>query len=679
MEEKYLSVIQEFRTEADNHYMADIMPMVKRCYQIYNSDADYYEQMFPRLSKASKLVSTDVADTIEWALPSLMKMFFSSDQVIVISGVTEEDDERAELMTELINWQLTRKNNFYIVAYNWFKDALITGVGIVKCYWERLEREETVEREISLDAYQNLVNAGVQFYSVERGNSPTMVMVSYPKRILEKNQPIVENVLASEFRFLPGYKTLAECPFVAQRKRVSISYLKQKEAQGYYSNVDDAVDSAGQQFYSDDELEQEIYDDTFTTGRGDRFDRPNREVEIWECYVDLDMDEDGILEKWIITLLGDTPLRAERNMFGRHPFFDISPTKDPHRIWVKHSYADQIGHIQDIKTAMTKNMQINIALSNDPKIILSEDAINIDDYTQGRLVIRKKPGFSMADVAMPMPVVPLHPWTFQYLEYLEGQKENRTGITRYNQGRDASSLNKTATGISAIMSASNQRLELIARQFSETGIRELYRFLISLNQLFYDEAQVVRLANKPMRIYPEDIKGDFDLVINAGMGLSTKESNIMNMQALLNTTISLLNSGVPVVTPQNIYFILKKMVNEMGYKNTGDYVTDPQVLQQQQMLQQATMQMIASMLPPEVQMYLQQGGQMTPEILNLLPPQAQQVLQILLGGMQGGAMGTTGANAQGGAVGSMPGTPQGGTPGNARTDNRQLQGTPPLK
>ena len=91
----------------------------------------------------------------------------------------------------------------------------------------------------------------------------------------------------------------------------------------------------------------------------------------------------------IITIAGDVILRAEPNYMGRHPFFSISPTKDPHRIWVKRSYAELIGELQDMKVALTRQIVQNIALTNDPKMILAEDSINISDYIEGRKVIRK--------------------------------------------------------------------------------------------------------------------------------------------------------------------------------------------------------------------------------------------------------------------------------------------------
>ena len=61
------------------------------------------------------------------------------------------------------------------------------------------------------------------------------------------------------------------------------------------------------------------------------------------------------------------------------------------------------------------------------------------------------------------------------LEYLDTVRESRTGVTRYNQGLDADSLNKTATGVNALMSQSQMRMELIARVFAETGVKDLFK------------------------------------------------------------------------------------------------------------------------------------------------------------------------------------------------------------
>ena len=93
--------IQADIASAEAYQASVVEPTVKQRYEIYYADKDYYKNRFPILSKTSDLVSTDVADTIEWALPSLMKVFTGSDEVITIAGVTEEDDTKAETMQEL--------------------------------------------------------------------------------------------------------------------------------------------------------------------------------------------------------------------------------------------------------------------------------------------------------------------------------------------------------------------------------------------------------------------------------------------------------------------------------------------------------------------------------------------------------------------------------------------------
>lgn len=314
----------------------------------------------------------------------------------------------------------------------------------------------------------------------------------------------------------------------------------------------------------------------------------------------------------------------------------------------------------------------NVALTNDPKMLLDESAINIDDFVQGRKVIRMKGGRSLHEVAMPMAVSPLAPQTFQFLEYIEGQKENRTGITRYNQGLDANSLNKTATGISAILGQSAQRLELVARMFAETGMYELFRFMVSLNQKFIDQQTVIRLTNKELKINPEDLDGSFDLVVNAGISIATKESTIMATQTLLTALMQANAGGYMVSTPENIYNLFKKWIESIGFKNYGDYITDPTITQQRMMMEMQLKQAVLSQLPPDAMQYYAQFGILPPEYLLQLPPE----LQVLFGGAGNDANGNQQFNATnefgGGGFGGV--NLSGGLVGGvSRMDNQQPQ------
>ena len=642
---------------------------VKERYAIYYADKEYYRNKFPILSKTSDLVSTDVADTIEWALPSLMKVFTGSDEVITIAGVTEEDDTKAETMQELLVYQLQRQNKFFPILYNWMKDALITGMGIVKCYWERTEGFTTEQAVLNNESLQALIETGVNVTDIQGPDAFGDFTVTYQSPYYVKNAPKIENILISEFIYSPDAKSLEEANFVAHKRKVTMSYLREREAQGVYANIDAIKPDSGYSVVTDPV--QDVIGDNYNDIIGDE-QQARQEVTIYECYTKIDVNNDGILEDMIITICGDTIIRMEQNYMGRHPFFAISPTKDPHRIWVKRSYAELIGELQDLKVALTRQIMQNVALTNDPKMLLDETAINIDDFVQGRKVIRMKAGHSLHEVAMPMNISPLSPQTFTFLEWIEGQKENRTGITRYNQGLDANSLNKTATGISAILGQSSQRLELVARMFAETGLYELFRFMVSLNQKFIDQQTVIRLTNKEMKITPEDLDGSFDLIVNAGISISTKESTIMATQTLLTAIMQANAAGYMISTPENVYNLFKKWIESIGFKNYGDYITDPAISQQRMLIEIQLKQQVLSQLPPDAMQYYAQFGILPPQYLNMLPPQLQVLFR--------GAGNEPGTQEQTNVTGNFGGTGFGGTnlsgglaTGLSRVDNQQPQ------
>lgn len=666
--------------EAENYQQTVVQKTVKERYEIYYADKNYYNRKFPRLSKVSSLVSTDVADTIEWALPSLMKVFTGSDEVITVAGVTEEDDTKAEIMNELLVYQLQRQNKFFPILYDWIKDSLITGIGIIKCYWERTEGYTPEMIKVNTRALQALTETGVEITNVEGPDMMGDFTVTYNSPYYIKNSPKIENILINEFLYSPDAKNLEEANFVAHKKKVTMSYLRERQQQGVYANVEQINPNTGNSApWIVDPVEQ-VVGDNYQSMTNNEEEEARKEVTIYECYTKIDINGDGILEDMIITVCDDVILRIEENYMGRHPFFSISPTKDPHRIWVKRSYSELIGELQDLKVALTRQIMQNIALTNDPKMILSEDAINISDYIEGRQVIRKKPGHVMNDVAMSMPVNQLSPYTFNFLEYIEGQKEARTGITRYNQGLDANSLNKTATGISAILGQSSQRLELVARMYAETGIYELFRFMVSLNQKFIDQDTVIRLTNKELKISPDDINGNFDLIVNAGISIATKESTIMTLQTMLTALMQTNAAGYPIATPENVYNLFKKWIESAGFKNYADYITDPAVTQQRMMMEMALKQNILAQLPPDALQYYAMYGALPPQYLLELPPE----LQVLFGGAGNrpgteGITGPEGVNPSGGSFGGGFGgvnLPNGLAGGVSRVDNQQPQNVP---
>lgn len=579
--ELIVSKLQQDIDASNRYYQDEIEPKIIERYDIYKASVDYYAKKFPKLSKRSDVVSTDVADTIESTMPAMMKTFHGSTDVVVIQGADggQQDDDRAGKMQDLINYQL-EKNGFFMIDYQWIKDALITNLGIIKVDWQREYKDTEQQIALSPDALEQfLQDKEIKVISVEPNMMDGSFFVDFIGPKMTVNRPQLYNVLASEFRFSPDATSLSDASFVAHRKIVNIDYLRKQQKAGLYENVEELAEKAKDPEYTT--LDYKNNDDI--NEESNKTDTGRKKVELYECYVSMNMTDDpnGDLEPMIITISNGVIIRIEQNTYGRHPFFTLSPRMDPHKVWPESGFVDLLAQLQHMKTAVMRQMVYNLALNNNSQIGVDiTGLVDINDIIEGKQVIRFNKALNQC--IQPLPAGTLQPWTFNMLEYIDAQRENRTGITRYNQGLDSNSLNKTATGVNIITQQANQRLELIARIFAETGMTDLFRFLIQLNQMFIDEETVIRLTNGPMTIYPDDLEGDFDLVVNAGMGAGAKETNLQNLQLLKQTVAEAAQVGL--ASQQQFYNVGKRVIEEIGYKNVDDFIVDPskQPPQQQQ-------------------------------------------------------------------------------------------------
>ena len=562
---------------AESFYLSKIQPMVVMYYQMYEADPEFYKVLFKKLSKTSEMTSTDIRDTIEWALPAMMKIFFSNPDLVSLQGENVEDDANAKTMQELINYQLLRRNKAFIVFYQWFKDAFITNAGIVKCYWQRESKITKQAIALSPDAYESFAaQSDVKILNLMSDYMTGQLNIEFEGPRLVKNQPVIENILASEFRFSGDATSLDECPFVAHKKKATFDYLRKQAKEGRFDKkkVETAIDQAGAATY--EVLDQQNIPQVNQTQR--YIDKGRTKTDLWECYVDITMDDDpekGLLEPWIVWMCNKVILKKEKNTMGRHPFFMACPSIDPHKIWPEGGgFADSLAQIQHVKTAMLKQVMHSMALANNPQLgIVTDNLVDINDVIAGKSVIRLKTG-SVRDAITNIPSHQLAPVTLSLMQYFDSMVADRTGISDYTKGQDAgSALNDTATGISIITQSANKRLELIARMFLEGGVIPMYRFLIGLNQRFIDEDTVVRLTNNTLQITPDDLTGEFDILVGGSLGINNKEQKMATNQQLDAIVTKLAQAGL--AGPQEIYNTAKRELTELDIHNIDDYVRDP--------------------------------------------------------------------------------------------------------
>ena len=362
---------------------------------------------------------------------------------------------------------------------------------------------------------------------------------------------------------------------VAHRKVVTLDRLRRDARRGIYD--EDAVEDVGlnPEGLEPTELEKILNRSAEDSYSSDLWstEHARAKVLVHECWLKTDIDGDGVLEDAIVTVCGDRLLRAVENPYGRAPFFDLVPFWDSYQVWGRMGLGEVIQDVQDAHTALLRQMVVSLGLSNQWRAVVDETLINLEDLISDAMFIRSSG--TPQNAFMPMPHPGMNPQNFQFFEYLKSQLEEWTPIPRYNQGLDASSLNKTASGINMIMSAAQQRQEEIIRNFAETGISELFRFLIQINQRYLDQEQVVRLQNETISFAPDDLAGDFDLSVDSTAGLGARELKAQAPQRYLREMFGAAMQ-IGAAGPEQFVMAGQKLLRLMGIEDAERYLAMPQ-------------------------------------------------------------------------------------------------------
>lgn len=562
----------------------------------------------PEVEGRSTVVSTDVADTVEWMLPALLKIFTAGDNVVEFAPQQQNDEQAAKQATDYVNYVFYRQNAGFKTLYTWFKDALLQKTGILKVWWEdktdeaREEYQGLTDVELAMllqdpevvpiehsarpaqaadtqaDPMDSAQMAGGQDVGDAGGMPqqmpPMMLHDVTVKRVKKRGQVRIENVPPEEFLISRRAKTIADAPFVAHRLMRTVSDLK---AMGY-QNVDALTSDDNAQAMNPERVERIGIDDEtpYLTGNDNTIDQSQRVLWITECYLKVDFDGDGIAEWRKIVRCGNQLLDNEE--CDGPPFVAITPIPLPHRFHGL-SIADMAIPIQQQKTSVLRAILDNLYLQVNGRYFAVDGQVNLDDLLTSRpggVVRVKQPGMAgrldqgMADAGA----------AYQMLEYMEVQKENRTGFTRYSQGNSADSLNKTATGINIVTNRSDARVELIARVFSETGVKDLFKLILKLVSQHQDRAAMMQINGQWLQIDPREWKNQFDLTINVGLGTGNKDQVVQHLMALMNVQKEALQIGL--ATPRNLFNSASKLAENLGFKQSDMFFTDPDHAQQQQ-------------------------------------------------------------------------------------------------
>ena len=535
----------------------------------------------------SQVVSMDVRDTVQAIMPSLMRIFHGSDRTVEYVPQSAEDVASAKQATEYANYVINRDNNGFLHMHAAFKDALIRKVGVLKCYWDDQTKFETHNLtgldDNALAALMADPDAEVGMVASEMVGEPQIdpmtgqivpppaihaVQVTYTH---PDGRVRLEAVPPEEFLISREAKSIEESDYVAHRRILTVSELV---AMGYDYEEVESLSSSHEDMTTN--VERLTRNAQLDNELNERNDPAMRKVLYVENYIKVDYDGDGIAELRKVCTAGDANKILMNEPCAMVPFASFCPDPEAHDFFGM-SIADTVADIQRIKSNIMRNTLDSLAMSIHPRMAVTEGMVNIEDAmsTEVGSVIRQRQAGGVQMLAMPF----VGREAFPVLQYMDELKEARTGISKASAGLDAGALqSSTAAAVNATVSAAQQHIEMIARIFAETGMKQLYRIVLHLLTTHQDQPRMVRLTNEFVPIDPRAWNANMDVSINIALGKGSDTERMMmlkqigDMQKEAITQMGPINPLTDMVKLSNT---LKAMTELAGFKDASQFWSDP--------------------------------------------------------------------------------------------------------
>lgn len=533
--------------------------------QYYKAEA-VGELAAPDIPDRSSIVASDVADTVNWMIPSLLRPFATSQESVECEASTPQYAAQAKLASEYLRHLFWKRNRGFNVLHQWFKDAMIQKVGFVKVFWE--DTEEDVEEN-----YKGLLPEQVQELLSDEDVEPIeqesetceiegQVVELWNvkiKRTRSKGRCRVLGCPPEEMRIHPRARYGEPLQFIAQQFYRTKADL---EADGY-----DLTNVGAEDGWHMEQIERAS---TQTPWFFDQSDGELARYLCSECYIKLDQDNDGIPEWRKVFMIGQTVMDDEK--VDDHPFVYFCPSPMPH-VFFGECPADHALMPQRLRTSLLRASLDNVYLSVNKRMGVVEGQVNLDDLVNNRPggVVRMK----NKDALLPIEQGGLDQSAWNLVEWAEQWRESRTGFTRQSNGLNPDALAHSevgSEGIQVMAERADQRMELIARVAAETAVRVLFEKILKCVCMYQQKADQVELMGQWINIDPREWADAFHIHVNVGLGTGSKDRQAGVFNKIYQMQGPLVQGGA--IPPQAAIMAARKFAESAGVNSPEVYFPD---------------------------------------------------------------------------------------------------------
>ena len=548
---------------------------------------------FSSIPNQSSVVSTDIADVVEADMPSLARIFLGSGDVVTFQPNTESEIEiqEAKEKTKYVNWIVRSQPESFNIIHNWLKDAEIQKNGIVKYFIEEQKEVEQVEYD-NVDAQEiqaiieSLKGSKVDRVKVEIeeqeeseiiGDEPNQNATFEIKfRVTtEKQKVCILNIPPESFLITRNARSIEDAELVGDRVRKTRGELL---SEGFDRELIDQLSTVDGADYRNSNLDSVRNRDQGGSNYDTNINNwASENVEISDLYVKVDFDGDGIAERRHVMISGNKVLVNE--YFNHVPYASLSAILMPHKA-IGRSRAEITYPYQLQKTALQRGINDNIYMVNNPRNVVHPD-VDLDDMltvrTNGIVRMDEDTNILPGNAVFPLQIPYIGQQALQVIQYVDSTRAQTTGSLMSNQGLDADKLNQeTATRFNGVKDGSDAKIELIARNYGETGFRKLYEGIAWLVSRYQNTETEFRVLGKALTVNPKSWKYNHYVQSNVGLGAGDNEKSLEMLQGIYGIQQSLITQGSTLADEKDVYNTLSRIIEGAGFPRVNEFFNDPE-------------------------------------------------------------------------------------------------------
>lgn len=514
----------------------------------------------------SQVVSTDLRDVVQDMLPSLMRLFMGTDDVVAFRPNSPETEGQAKTATAYVNHIFQIDNPGFSILYAALKDSLVKGLGILKWWWE--DTPDISHYELTgltpEEAAATEQDPTLELSEIE--SDPLTGLISMQvTRTIPNGGVKVAALEPEDFLFSENARDLDDALYVGHRTELRRGELI---AMGISEEFLDAHGGVSTDAETNDEkiVRHPIGTDDIV---GDEGQDADQLIMYVESYVYLDVDGDGINELRRIISIG-TGLEIWENLeWTGRPFGILVPDPEPHSLLGLGMF-DYLQDIQRIKSGVLRASLDSLAYAVNPRTVMVENQANYADVqnTEIGATIRVR----MLNAVQEFTHSYVGKECFPMLEYMDQVREGRTGTSKASMGLDPDALqSSTRAAVAATVSGSRQHLELRARIFAETGITQMFQGILQLVVANQEKPRQVQLMGEANFAPIDPSPWDADMKVKVDVALGTDEERMSILLATSEKQAELLQTlGTgpenPMVTVSQYRNTLARMVEIGGFQ-----------------------------------------------------------------------------------------------------------------